>query len=165
MEVFMAGRNLAENGYVVKPQTARPFDYPLRMGRKGTKRVVYSSRYREVLADNLERLMKDRPELDSSPKLKKKTKISDGTINRLRRKETGATIDTIDAIASAYGLYPWQLLVPGFDPKSPPKLGLSPEHQRIYTTFIESLNRLADLQGHSNSSDDHESPERRKGVR
>ena len=47
---------------------------------------------------------------------------TNGTLDRIRRMESGASIDQLDALAKIYGLEPWQLLVPNLDPTNPPML-------------------------------------------
>lgn len=52
----------------------------------------------------------------------RKTKISQGGAQRVLGATSHATLSTVDAIASAYGLEPWQLIAPGFSIKHPPKM-------------------------------------------
>jgi len=44
------------------------------------------------------------------------------TSTRLKKQETSVGIDVVEAIARRFKFEPWQLLVPGFDPKNPPTL-------------------------------------------
>ena len=48
--------------------------------------------------------------------------LSLSAVQRIIYQDVGATIDSINALARAAGLDVWQLLVPGMDPRNPPKL-------------------------------------------
>lgn len=52
-------------------------------------------------------------------KLAKKCGVSEGTINRGLRATGALDIDTVESIATAFGLHAWQLLVPNLDLKNP----------------------------------------------
>lgn len=82
---------------------------------------------RLILGDNLSRLMKSRPELDSNPKLQDKSGVGLATISRIIHGQTAATLDTLEELAKAFGLQSWQLLVPGLDPLSPQMLASAKE--------------------------------------
>lgn len=45
-----------------------------------------------------------------------------GTASRLKKMETSVGLDILEKLAAYFYLEPWQLLVPNFDPKSPPKV-------------------------------------------
>lgn len=72
-------------------------------------------RPREVLAANLKALMSASTSLRTLPELIAATggKVTNGTLDRIRRAESATTVDTLEPIAAAFGLEPWQLLVPG----------------------------------------------------
>lgn len=63
-----------------------------------------------VLADNLEKLIKASPDLDSNPKISRVTKIGTGTLSRLRNADSSATISSVAAIARAFDLQAADLL-------------------------------------------------------
>lgn len=69
-------------------------------------------RPRDILAANLVELMERTPALDRLPKLTKATGISNGTLDRWRRAQVSAGIDELEPLARAFGLKPWELLVP-----------------------------------------------------
>jgi hypothetical protein len=51
-----------------------------------------------------------------------RTKIPLATIGRIKSQQTSVGLEVIDRIAASFGLSGWQLLVPGFDPATPPVL-------------------------------------------
>lgn len=52
-----------------------------------------------------------------------KTKVGRGIIQRIRDGETNVRGESLRALADAFGVQTWQLLVPGIDAKNLPKLG------------------------------------------
>lgn len=74
-----------------------------------------------VLGENLERCQAAWPQWDDVA-LAKRAGTSPSTVARLRNGEVAAGIDTLEAIASAFGLRAWQMMVPGLEPTSPPML-------------------------------------------
>lgn len=71
----------------------------------------------EILAKNLARLMADTPDLGSQPKIAAKTaakgkKIGQRTVGRALKGEVSTTLGSVDALAAAFGVEAWQLLVP-----------------------------------------------------
>lgn len=144
--------SLAVYGQYVKPHLASPFLYRWRMAKKGPKRNVSASPYAQVLSENLLSLFayhkehppKDGPVLSASPALAAKTKMSTATINRAIRCESSATLDTLTAIATAYDLAPWQLLIPKMDPKNPPVIaGLTAEERAFYRKIAQAAREYA----------------------
>lgn len=77
---------------------------------------------RDVLAENLNTLMRAYPSLESNPKLSRRAKLGVGTIARVRNSDAAVNLDTLDKLAGCFDLQPWQMLVPDLDPKSPPVL-------------------------------------------
>lgn len=73
---------------------------------------------RALLAKNLREFMAKSPDLSSQPKLKRRSGISQATIGRILRAEIDAKVDTVDALARAFGLSGWQLLHPKPDVKA-----------------------------------------------
>lgn len=137
---------LAVYGSAVKPQTANKARYATGMSKKGPKRDIPASRFRRTLAANLERLMRQYADLNSSPKLEAKSHVKLATINRIRRCETGATLDTLDALAGAFDLQPWQLLVPDMQPDNPPVLtAVSDAEKALYERLAKAAQDVANL--------------------
>ncbi len=77
---------------------------------------------REVIAKNLFHLMESAPHLNSQPKVAARSGLGQTSIGRILRTEAGATVDSLDAIAKAFGIEPWHLLVPNLDPHCLPKV-------------------------------------------
>lgn len=67
---------------------------------------------RDILAENFKKLREATPSLSSPRDLIKIEAASNGTIGRIAKRETGVSIDKLEPLAKAYGLAPWQLLVP-----------------------------------------------------
>lgn len=91
---------------------------------------------RQILAENLAKLMSSRPELDSQPKVAARSGLGQTSISRLLRQDASATTDSLDQIARAFGMEPWQLLVRGLEPFNMPRLKTVPERE------LELLDRL-----------------------
>jgi hypothetical protein len=68
-------------------------------------------RPRDVLAENLKKLMAGKPELKTFPLITAAGGGSNGTLDRIRRKTTATSIDNLEPLARAFKLEPWQLLV------------------------------------------------------
>ncbi len=67
---------------------------------------------RHILAANLRRLMATRPDLNTLPKVTEASGISNGTLDRIRRAAVATRVDELQPLAKAFGVQPWQLLVP-----------------------------------------------------
>jgi Predicted transcriptional regulator len=92
------------------------------MARQSTRQVVIdkassSSVSAKVLGVNLSALMKDHAELNSNPTVAKKTGMSASTIHRMRHGQVDATLRTVEKLAEAFKVQPWELLTPGFNPE------------------------------------------------
>lgn len=113
------------------PHKDRAFPYSWDMARGSTDEERKSaSRTASVFGRNLTQLMAAHAELCSNPKLSKKTGLGTGTISRLKNGAVDATLSTVEAIAKAFDVQPWQLLVDGFDPKTLPTLQPLTERER-----------------------------------
>lgn len=80
------------------------------MGKKDTKRIAPND-LRQVLKLRLNTLMRATAALDSGPKLAAKSKCGLTTIQRARNASVATTIDTVQALADAFGIQPHELLV------------------------------------------------------
>jgi hypothetical protein len=69
-------------------------------------------RPRDVLARNLEKLMAATPALSTFPQITSAGGGSNGTLDRIRRKQIATGVDNLAPLAAAYGLQAWELLVP-----------------------------------------------------
>lgn len=86
------------------------------MGNSLTRKKKTPSELREVLAQNINRLMEQRyKEVGDRPKaLAKDAGVSLSTVQRTLSRASGATIDTVEAFSRVFGLAPYQLLMPGW---------------------------------------------------
>lgn len=90
---------IPHRGFVAIPHTG--------VGNAQTRRM----RPRDVLAENLKKLMAGKPELKTFPLITAAGGGSNGTLDRIRRKTTATSIDNLEPLASVFGLEPWHLLV------------------------------------------------------
>ena len=108
-----------------EPQSDKGLPYHYWMGDFSKSAVV--------LAANINTLMEANVALESNPKLAKRAQIGIGSVARIRNAQTDITLDTLTKLADAFDLQPWQLLVPGLDPKNFPVLrNLSPQEAELY---------------------------------
>lgn len=98
---------------------------------------------REVLAQNVTRLLNTRPDM-SRLDLSRQMKVADGTLGRIKCGTGNPNAETIEAIAKFFRVEPWQLLVKEFTPEPPPKLGgqddiipadLTADEKKLLTSF------------------------------
>ena len=61
-------------------------------------------------------------EYDSQKKVATKAKVDQKTVSRILLLQNEPSIDKLERIAAVFGFEAWQLLVPTFDPLSPPVL-------------------------------------------
>ena len=101
---------------------------------------------RLVVADNVERLMEsffaNKPEVSNRPLyLAKEAEVSLSTIQRTLSKETGCSIDTLEALAGVFGVSASDLLVPSEGLQK--RLGITPEQRArgVVTDFEANLRR------------------------
>ena len=67
---------------------------------------------RHILAANLRALMASRQDLNTLPKITAASGVSNGTLDRIRRAACATRVDELEPLAQAFGVQPWQLLVP-----------------------------------------------------
>jgi hypothetical protein len=108
---------------------------------------------RKVVADNLRALMQyaartrrteDGPA--SQKALAKATELGRGTIQRalgLDPSKTAVAIDTLAALAKAYDLHAWQLLIPDLDPTNPPVVAITDTEKLLAERLKFVTNELA----------------------
>ena len=78
-----------------------------------------------VLWNNVSALMKARYGKENLTRLAKDAGIGPGTASRIKEHETSVGIDVLDAIAKAFKVSAWQLLVPGLNVQALPRLAES----------------------------------------
>jgi len=101
---------------------------------------------KEILAQSVAKLLETRQDI-SRLNLSKLMGVADGTLGRIKYGTGNPNVETLQQIAKFFRFDTWQLLVPGFNPLSPPKLAntattavdLAPEEVELLTLF-RSLN-------------------------
>jgi transcriptional regulator with XRE-family HTH domain len=125
----------------------RVFTYARRMPRRANdkKEASTASTTAKVLGTNIAALMAAHKELNSNPKLAKKTGLGTATLSRVRNGEVDANLDTLERLAKAFHIEAWQLLVPRMEPNNLPALqAISPEERRLYERLREVAKELKD---------------------
>lgn len=64
----------------------------------------------DVLAQNITRLMAKMPDLDTIEKVSLRSGVGRGTVDRVKKAEVSTKIDTLELLASAFGVSPLRLL-------------------------------------------------------
>src|SRR4051812_29485243 len=64
----------------------------------------------QILAANLDQIIGRGKTFESNNELAAKAKVAQSHIGRMRRQESAATVDMLDALADAIGVEPWVLL-------------------------------------------------------
>jgi transcriptional regulator with XRE-family HTH domain len=62
------------------------------------------NKLREILAMQMDKRMKQNPNIDTQTKLAKAAKITQSTVWRALSKEAGVSIDVLESLASAFGV-------------------------------------------------------------
>lgn len=77
-------------------------------------------------------------------RLARECAIGLGTAARIKKQQTSVGIDILHAIAVRFGLAPWQLLVPGFDPSNAPALQpVSQKERMLYERIMSAAKEIA----------------------
>lgn len=121
------------NGYLSQPLTVI---------RGNQNRVMDKGQFkpREVLRQNVQACLDSKIGPTTQLALHDKCGTAQATIGRILRGEgENAKLETIAAIAKAYGLEAWQLLIAGMDPKNPPVLAPITQEQRAFWERLQSL--------------------------
>jgi transcriptional regulator with XRE-family HTH domain len=124
------------------------FSQPLSVDAFAHNRTVMPEDFtpKVVLAQNLRALMNSRLGPTTQMALAKKSGVSQATIGRIDRQEVAASVDTVAALANAYSLEPWQLLVPGMVPNNPPVLvPVSAREKALYDRLRAAALEIAEL--------------------
>jgi transcriptional regulator with XRE-family HTH domain len=102
---------------------------------------------RKVLKENVAALMAASADLRTQLKLSKRSKVSKGTIDRITTAGTSVGVDVVAKLAKAFDLEPWQLLVPGLDPKNHPVLRHPTDaEKKLYAKLTSVMEELAAYQ-------------------
>lgn len=82
--------------------------------------------------------------MDSNPKLSARADVGVATLSRIITCKTAATLDTVARLADAFGLEPWQLLVPNLNVNNPQMLQVSsPEEVQLWGRLREVISTQA----------------------
>lgn len=103
-----------------------------------TKRPKYVGFMRTVVASNVRALIDDHyKESPNKPKaLAKATGLSLSSVQRVLSAEAGASIDTLEAIANAFEISVYQLVLPNLDPGNPQVVsGATAAERSLYAAF------------------------------
>lgn len=112
--------------------------YGMAKGQPATRRRKVEGFYRSVLARNIRELMVRRyPDAgDKVRTMAKAAGVSLSTAQRILKEEVGATIDTIEALAEAFDVSVYQLMLPAMDPDNPQVIReASAEEKRLYRAW------------------------------
>ena len=131
------------------PFMDRVFPHTRRMAKRSPLLVTKetgSSNTARVLAENVNAVMKVNSDVSSNPKLAEKAKLGTGPIARVRAGEN-ITLATLESVAKAMNLEPWQLLVPGFQPGNPPVLGVAGKREEeLYRRIRSAAKEIAKIE-------------------
>lgn len=92
---------------------------------------------RKILADNIRAMIvKEGGSINAWAKSKH---LQQRQIDRLVKSEHAVSLDTLDEIANALGLMPWQLLVADLDLSNLPKLVITETEVKLYQRMKELI--------------------------
>ena len=100
--------------------------------------LVRSDPVQTILAANVRALMQANPSLKTQGAVADATRraglaIDQKTVGRVLKASHAVQLDTVQALAAAFGVEPYQLLIPGLDPKNPQILrALSKAEENLY---------------------------------
>lgn len=97
----------------------------------------------KTLADNLERIRLADADHPSQAAFARRLGLQQRTYNRIIRCEVDASLETLETMATALKLHPWQLLVEDFNPATPPQLAVLDEREaEFYALLRQAAKRL-----------------------
>lgn len=97
-----------------------------------------------IIAKNIRTLLDAKfNEIDTQTKLASKSGVVQTTISRILSCGISTSVESMDGIATAFKLEPWQLLVNNLDPHNLPVLGTLSEKQiALYRQLIQTAKEL-----------------------
>lgn len=101
-----------------------------------------------ILAQNVKALMGTKGGPNTQAALAERSGVAQATIGRILNPtgKNAARIDTVTAIAKAYGLEGWQLMVAGMNPTNPPVLQpVTAAERALYDRLKDTIKDLAKL--------------------
>lgn len=96
----------------------------------------------EIVAENLGRLMRYDAKTGASETPQNflaKKGVAQATIGRILRAEVSPRVNTVAVIARHFDLQPWQLLVEGLDPQTPPLLRVPTGREAEFYRRVQQL--------------------------
>ncbi|KPF66094.1 hypothetical protein IP84_16910 [beta proteobacterium AAP99] len=112
--------------------------------------MVTTRPIKEIVRDNLNNLAAAHPSLSQHKQIAAKSGIHETTIARIRKAQHACDIETLEAVAKAFGLHAWQLMVDGWDATNPPVLQpLTEAERRLYEKIRDLSSDLATVNRNS----------------
>jgi len=99
----------------------------------------------DIFVRNLRLLMAANRHLKSQNKLAKQSKVGQTTISRILRHEQDLTLELMEKLVKPFDVYPWQVLVPDFDPADLPVTKQVDLQQRL---LLERFKHVAEEVAH-----------------
>lgn len=122
-------------GITMQPHAVAHHRHDVSVNSQGTKHVLWA---------NVAALMRHRYGHENLTRLATDCKIGPGTASRIKAQETSVGIDVLEKIGDFFGLDPWQLLVPGLDPATPPALRpVGAAERELYERLMSAAAALA----------------------
>lgn len=97
------------------------------------------------LAANLAALMAASVDLRTQTAVGKRAGVDQRTVGRILNQEHSPNLVQIGKLAAAFGLQPWQLLVPHLDPTNPPVVHLTQAERELYARMRWAARQLTRL--------------------
>jgi transcriptional regulator with XRE-family HTH domain len=97
------------------------------------------------LATNLAALMASTVDLRTQASVGKRAGVDQRTVGRILNREHSPNLLQIQKLAAAFGLQPWQLLVPHLDPANPPVVHLTQAERELYARVRRAARQLSGL--------------------
>lgn len=99
----------------------------------------------KVLSTNLKALM--RAQQTNPKKVAARIASSKSTVERVTAGDVACRLDTLAELADIFDLEPWQLLIPGLDPKNPPILRQEDDKLRaLYRSLELAMQKIAEYE-------------------
>ena len=101
---------------------------------------------RQVLAQNVRGLLEIhyRDATDRPRALAKDAGVSLSTVQRIINLEVGASLDNLEAVAGAFQLSAYQLLIPNLNSRNPQVVkGVTKDEERLYRLWKQALRNEA----------------------
>jgi len=101
-----------------------------------------STSLKRVLWLNVSTLMKKHYKRENLSQLATDAGVGLASIDRIKKMQTSVGLDIVEAVAGAFKMQPWQLLVPALDADNPPELAVMSENERELYARIRDAAKL-----------------------